>query len=347
MAALQLKMRNLATIGRTVLNTARAPRSRSKSASASAVPPHPIPAGMEGQPCPITGLFADNVEPSLAAMEALAALEADPDIAEDSQVLAAPRQPIAFTQRLAELSFPVQVVPLNIVNKRHHASADTRRLVQAVGGLRVLQRFTKSFYEKAFADAHVDKFIRSHHDAHSERFAAFIAERMGEGTPWTDERRSRPVTYLRIGREEKKVSHDRTSAHFAAWHSPKREPHKWGQPFKLDDSRVWMRLHFWAARETGLFDSEAGRAFMDYYTRFIGHFISVYDGKSPPFTRESARWSANPENIQRYLAAGNVMGDVIDQPLEQALAQIPLEERTYTGSGARDASWPYELTPLA
>ena len=41
-------------------------------------------------------------------------------------------------------------------------------------------------------------------------------------------------------------------AHFAAWNSPKREPNKRGHPFKLDDCRVWMRLMFWSARDTGL-----------------------------------------------------------------------------------------------
>ena len=34
-----------------------------------------------------------------------------------------------------------------------------------------------------------------------------------------------------------------------------------------------------------------------------GHFVSIYSSKSPPFTRESARWSADPSNIQRYLQA--------------------------------------------
>ena len=24
-----------------------------------------------------------------------------------------------------------------------------------------------------------------------------------------------------------------------------REPEKWGDHFKLDDCRIWMRLHFW------------------------------------------------------------------------------------------------------
>ena len=35
-------------------------------------------------------------------------------------------------------------------------------------------------------------------------------------------------------------------------HSPKRDAAQFGQHFKLDDCRVWMRLPFWAAREAGL-----------------------------------------------------------------------------------------------
>lgn len=120
-----------------------------------------------------------------------------------------------------------------------------------------------------------------------------------------------------------------------------------GEHFKPDDARVWMRLHFWAAREAGMFETDAGRSFMAYYVRFIGHFISIYSGKSPPFTRESLRWSANPQNVQRYLAAGNFMEDVIGKPVEQALAALPPAERTYTGSGVRNAAWPYELSPFA
>jgi len=77
--------------------------------------------------------------------------------------------------------------------------------------------------------------------------------------------------------------------------------------------------------------------------RFIGHFISIYSGKSPPFTRESARWSEDPKNIEQYLAAGNVMSDLIDKPLDQALAELPREERLYTGSRHPNLSWPYEL----
>jgi len=108
-----------------------------------------------------------------------------------------------------------------------------------------------------------------------------------------------------------------------------------------------MRLHFWAARETGLFETEAGRAFMEYYTRFIGHFISIYSSKSPPFTRESQRWSADPQNIQRYLAAGNVMEDVIGKSVDRELAKLPPVEQAYTGSGVRNPAWPYDRPALA
>merc|ERR1712066_151818 len=167
-----------------------------------------------------------------------------------------------------------------------------------------------------------------------------MGEKFGDGTPWTDERRTRKVDKMRIGREVVQVAYDRSSAHFVAWHSPKRASHKWGQHFQLDDARVWMRLHFWAARDVGLFEPEHA-AFMDYYTRFIAHFVSVYSSKSPPFTRESARWSADQQNIDRYLLAGNRMSDVIDQPVEEALLTLPQEERYYTGSSASDPLWPY------
>merc|ERR1719497_235799 len=130
---------------------------------------------------------------------------------------------------------------------------------------------------------------------------------------------------MKFGSERQQVAFDRSSAHFAAWHSPKREAHKWGQHFKPDDARVWMRLHFWAAREAGLFEPQHS-AFMSYYVRFIAHFISVYSSKAPPFTRESARWSASQQNIDRYLANGNLMGDVIGRNVQDALDDLPVDE---------------------
>jgi len=144
---------------------------------------------------------------------------------------------------------------------------------------------------------------------------------------------------MNFGRETVQVAHDRSSAHFAAWHSPKRDPEVWGNHFKPDDARVWMRLHFWAARETGMFEHEA---FMEHYTRLIGHFISVYSSKAPPFTRESLRWSEDPKNIQQYLDAGRMMTDVIGKDVDRELAKLPAAERIYTGSRAQSPAWPYE-----
>eukprot|EP00966_Prymnesium_polylepis_P172132 3980183-Prymnesium_polylepis.1 len=122
---------------------------------------------------------------------------------------------------------------------------------------------------------------------------------MGHGQPWSQERSTRPMCPFHAPGVGTIHVHDRSSAHFAAWHSPKRPPEDVGHHFKLDDCRVWMRLHFWAAREAGLFEGEKA-AFGDYYVRFIAHFVSVYERSAPPFTRESMRWSADPANIARY-----------------------------------------------
>jgi len=315
--------------------------------------PHPIRPGSEGKSCPISGLFADEAEMkqgmSAPAALALAQLEADPDIAEERNTLMLKKaqvrpQKITVEQRTqaAMVILDQKFVPLNVFGGSHKANSQTRQLVRSIGGLPTLRRFTTFFYKRAFVDPHLDQFIRSHEDPHGERFATWIAEKLGDGTPWTDERRTRPRDLMQIGRQVHEVAHDRSSAHFAAWHSPKREAHKWGEHFKPDDARVWMRLHFWAAREAGLFEPQHA-AFMDYYTRFVGHFISVYSSKAPPFTRDSARWSADPRNIEQYLASGNCMTDVIDKPLERELRQLPSDERLYTGSGQANPSWPYEM----
>jgi len=223
----------------------------------------------------------------------------------------------------------------------HRPSAQTAQLMKEVGGLDALRRFTSLFYEKAFADPVLDKFICSHDDPHGERFATWIAEKMGVGTPWSDERRTPgsrcPFHDARMG---EMLVHDRSSAHFAAWHSPKREPAQFGRHFNLEECRLWMRLHFSAAREAGVF--AASPRFADYYVRFIGHFVSVYERTAPPFARESARWSADPANVQAYLDAGRRMHDVTGCTAAEAFEQLPPHERVYTGSTAGNA-WPYEL----
>ena len=208
------------------------------------------------------------------------------------------------------------------------------------GGLSKLEQFTACFYEKAFQDPVIDKFIREHDDHHGKRFAAWIAEKMGEGSPWSNERRSRLSCPFSSRGNSFDSAFDRSSAHFAAWHSPKRSADKWGDHFQLDDCRVWMRLHFWALRETGAMETPP--RFVDYYCRLIAHFVSVYERKAPPFARDSMRWSACPANIVQYLAGGRVMPDV-HVPWETALQSLPATERVYRGSSDPDKTWPYEL----
>jgi len=296
--------------------------------------PHPIPAGRENAVCPIAGVSAQEY----TREEAKLAMESDPDmIQENTRPPEQHVKPVSPRAPVGKRSDDLNFVRLNVVSGSHRANPQTQRLVRELGGVPVLKAFTDRFYEKAFVDVHNDKFIASHEDPHGLRFAAWIAEKMGDGTPWTEDRQTR----------ERGAVYDRQSAHRAAWNSPKREPHKQGDNFKLDDTRVWMRLHFWAAREAGFFEQHP--EFMDYYVRLIGHFVSVYSSKSPPFTRDSARWSADPANIQRYLDSGPnfLMADVVGKPLEVAIRDLPQDERLYTGSKHPDASWPYEKPSVA
>lgn len=206
-------------------------------------------------------------------------------------------------------------------------------LLDAIGGMDTLRVVTTAFYAKMFADRHLDQFVRSHKDPHAERLAAWIAEKMGAGTPWTDERRTRPRHTVKVAGGMRVTVTDRTSAHRAAWNSPKRDPRDVGQRFALRDARIWMRLMFWSAREVGAFDGAAGRVFQTWFVRFIAHFVRVYEGQAPAFARESAQWSLNPVNIQDYLATGS-MPDVLDVSDYVAYGQLSAAER--------NTQWPYE-----
>lgn len=164
-------------------------------------------------------------------------LDTDPDImAESLSAIAIDAPPTGAARSPALLHH----VPLNVVAQGHRPNAETRRLVAEVGGLAALRRMTNNFYKKSFADPHIDKLIRSHEDPHGERFATWVAEKLGDETPWSDARRTRPQCPVSIGHGHTTVVHDRSSAHFAAWHSPKREEHKWGDHFNLEVRRIWM-----------------------------------------------------------------------------------------------------------
>ena len=223
----------------------------------------------------------------------------DPDM--EQEQLPPGHPPVSSLTQKLETGAVCPMAKLTVINQSHRSTPGSAAIIADVGGLPAIRRFTENFYKKAFADPHLDQFIRSLDDPHGERFSSWIAEKLGAGSPWSQERRTRQIGVFAVHGHEIQTPHDRSSAHFNAWHSPKRHADVWGNHFNLTDCRLWMRLHFWAAREEGLLSHAA---FADYYVRFIGHFVSVYERTAPPFARESMRWSADPENVKRYLDAG-------------------------------------------
>jgi hypothetical protein len=248
----------------------------------------------------------------------------DSELQEEANMVA---QHVEDTNAAVAATCPFRFVPLRMGGNggTHKPSTASASLIDDVP-LEKLKEMTERFYEKAFKDETLDKFIRSHNDPHGERFAKWIHQKLSGSRVWDEDRMAR-------GRHA--PVHDRTSAHVSAWYSPKRPKEEQGRHFQLDESRVWMRLHFWAMREEGLLESSP--SFVDYYVRFIAHFVAVYERTAPLFARDSLRWSANPKNIQKYLDNGRKMTDVLGLTLEEAAEQIPEAEFD-------DIEWPYNQT---
>jgi truncated hemoglobin YjbI len=182
-----------------------------------------------------------------------------------------------------------------VIGSTHHPSAGTASLLADIGGGDRIREFVTRFYARAFLDTHIKDFffLDDGATAHAKRLADWIIQKMGgEGEPWTDSGRWGM----------------RQPSHHAAWHSHKRDPALVGQRFKLDDCRIWMRLHFCAARECGLHEHEP---FWEWYVQFIEHFIAVYERSAPRYAAEDAEWSADPRNLAAYEASGHLMRDVI------------------------------------
>lgn len=267
----------------------------------------------------------------------------DPDLIEES-FEGKRDSKVATTTPRSESRPSLSFIPLTINRsgsgpRGHVPSEGTIAIMESIS-LTDLQKMTDLFYEKAFQDDTLDKFIQSHNDPHGSRFAKWIHHKLSGSTIWDEDRaaRRRKNEGVTLSNGESGfVVHDRTSAHVAAWHSPKRPRNESGRHFKLDECRVWMRIHFWAMRESGI--TEKSPSFTDYYVRFIGHFVSVYESTAPMFARESYRWSASPQNIDRYIHRdGRRMTDVIGLGFGAALSQLPPSE-------ADDDEWPYNLAP--
>ena len=181
------------------------------------------------------------------------------------------------------------------------------KLLNNIGGPESILNLTTTFYEHFKADSHINQFMRNSNDPHETRLANWIVEKMGQGTPWTEEREQRNNKPAKLAQGRLVVVSDRTTAHVAAWHSPKRDSKNIGKRFNLHDSRVWMRLMFWSARENGLLDN---KPFTDWFLQFIGHFVRIYESTAPSYAIDSLQWSESQSNIEEYENNGHVMHDL-------------------------------------
>ena len=177
------------------------------------------------------------------------------------------------------------------------SSKSTGPLLIDIGGGDRIREFCTRFYSRMFVDDHLKQFIYETDgaEAHGKRLGDWIIEKMGcklEGEPWSESGR-----YGQRG-----------PSHFKAWNNEKRDKSVRGKHFKLDDSRIWMRLHFWAARECGLSEHIP---FWNWYIEFITEFIGIYESRAIAFVEEDAIWSSKKKNIQKYLHDKNIMKDVV------------------------------------
>ena len=220
---------------------------------------------------------------------------------------------------------------------------ETAAMLEEIGGPKSILKMTALFYQKAFADAVLSPFIRNKTDPHFSRLGNWIIEKMDPLQDlWTQERyiRNSNQCPVMLANGQRHVIHDRTSAHVAAWYSPNRPPQDVGKHFKLHDCRAWMRLMFWSARETGVFDLSP--TFEDWYIRFIADFVSVYESEAPQFARESSRWSKNPDNLTKYLANKNDLGYLVMDTQISPNVSVREARRELPNMEYREHSnWPY------
>eukprot|EP01080_Neovahlkampfia_damariscottae_P008899 gene8899-847_t len=176
-------------------------------------------------------------------------------------------------------------------------SKSTGPLLIDIGGGDRIREFCTRFYARMFEDAHLKQFIfeTDGAEAHGKRLGDWIIEKMGcklEGEPWSESGR--------YG--------ERQRSHYKAWNNEIRDKSVRGKHFKLDDSRIWVRLHFWAVRECGLSEHVP---FWSWYKEFIEHFIGIYEYKAIAYVQKDAEWSSKKKNLQKYFHDKNMMKDVV------------------------------------
>jgi len=119
--------------------------------------------------------------------------------------------------------------------RKFDAASTTLTIVEETGGLPALEleleRMTTRFYNDAFLDDTLDKFIGSHDDLHADRFARWIHQKLTGSSVWDEGCVSRSDTPITFANGRDIVVTDRSSSHVAAWHSPKRHPQEAARHF--------------------------------------------------------------------------------------------------------------------
>mmetsp|Transcript_4688 Transcript_4688/g.7961 ORF Transcript_4688/g.7961 Transcript_4688/m.7961 type:complete len:179 (-) Transcript_4688:398-934(-) len=108
-------------------------------------------------------------------------------------------RPVTF-EHPSQKSNSYRFVPLRMGGRgrTHVVSTDSAALIDDIGGLPTLEKMTKSFYDKAFRDATLDKLIRSHADPHGHRFATWIHQKLTGSSVWDEERATRSNTPVEV-----------------------------------------------------------------------------------------------------------------------------------------------------
>jgi len=80
----------------------------------------------------------------------------------------------------ASQDHPYRFVPLRMGgnNRTHMPTADSAALVNKIGRLATLEKMTTFFYNKAFSDATINKFIHSHNHPHANQFSKWIHQKV-------------------------------------------------------------------------------------------------------------------------------------------------------------------------